>query len=307
MSAAAPPTIRDLRPGEAPALGRLLVAAYSQLEGFPTPQQQPRYYEMLAGIGSFADKPGARVLVAVSADGQLMGGVVYFGDMAQYGSGGAATAVRNASGIRLLGVDPAFRGSGAGKALTLACIRLAREQGHGQVILHTTQAMQVAWRLYESLGFVRAEDLDFSQQGLSVFGFRLALASAPPALERIDHIHVFVADRAAAQRWYAEVLGLTPAAGQEAAAGGAPVTVGNPSGSVQLALFERPPQACRSVVAFAATGSEFLAWRAHLAASLGRTVDAVDHDDAWSMYFHDPDGNPFEITTYDYDAVRGRL
>ena len=31
----------------------------------------------------------------------------------------------------------------------------------------------------------------------------------PPSLDRIDHIHVQVADRARAERWYAEVLGLT--------------------------------------------------------------------------------------------------
>jgi hypothetical protein len=35
--------------------------------------------------------------------------------------------------------------------------------------------MQVAWRLYEQLDFVRSEDLDFSQQGLPVYGFRLRL------------------------------------------------------------------------------------------------------------------------------------
>lgn len=175
----APPfTIRDLRPQESEALGRLMIEVYSGLEGFPTPEEQPRYYELLAGIGDFTRIRDARVLVAVTAEGRLAGGIVYFGDMAEYGSGGTATTVRNASGIRLLGVDPAFRGAGAGRALTQACLQLARDRGHAQVILHTTQAMQVAWRLYEQLGFTRSEDLDFSQQGLPVFGFRLPLTRA---------------------------------------------------------------------------------------------------------------------------------
>ena len=168
-------TIRDLAPGESEALGRLMVDVYSSLEGFPKPADQPAYYEMLAGIGRFAEKPDTRVLVAVTGEGRLVGGIVYFGDMAQYGSGGSATTIRHASGIRLLGVDPAFRGSGAGKALTTACIGLARDQGHSQVILHTTQAMRIAWGLYERLGFERSEDLDFLQQGFPVYGFRLAL------------------------------------------------------------------------------------------------------------------------------------
>jgi ribosomal protein S18 acetylase RimI-like enzyme/catechol 2,3-dioxygenase-like lactoylglutathione lyase family enzyme len=302
------PTIRDLRPGESEALGRLLVQAYSQLEGFPTPAEQPRYYEMLANIGSFAAKPDTRVLVAVSDDEKLLGGVVYFADMAQYGSGGAATAVTNASGIRLLGVDPALRKCGAGKALTQACIALARERGHAQVILHTTQAMKIAWGLYEKLGFERSPDLDFAQQELQVFGFRLKFAPMAPALQRIDHVHVYVADRKAAQAWYADVLGFTPVAALASwAAGPGPLTIGDAAGSVHIALFERPPQPCRSVVAFATGAAGFLAWRAHLAGKLGKPVDAVDHELSWSMYFSDPDGNPYEITTYEYEAVRDGL
>lgn len=58
----------------------------------------------------------------------------------------------------------------------MACIQRAREQGRSQVILHTTRAMTVAWGLYGKLGFVRSEDLDFQQDALPVFGFRLRLS-----------------------------------------------------------------------------------------------------------------------------------
>ncbi len=170
-----PLTVRDGTPPELAQFGRLLVRVYAALPGFPSVEEQPGYYAMLENVAAFTAKPGARVLVALSPAGDLLGGVVYFGDMAQYGSGGAATSVRNASGIRLLGVDPARRGAGTGRALTLACIDLARAQGHERVVLHTTKAMQVAWAMYEKLGFQRAADLDFLQQGLPVFGFSLAL------------------------------------------------------------------------------------------------------------------------------------
>jgi len=172
------PTIRDLRRDESDALGRLLVQVYSGLEGFPTPQEQPHYYELLANIGQFTEKPHVRVLVAIGGDGVLAGGVVYFGEMAEYGSGGIATTIPDASGIRLLGVDPRFRGRGVGKALTNACIQLARDAGHREVILHTTAPMQVAWKMYERLGFVRAEELDFLQEGYPVLGFRMSLRDA---------------------------------------------------------------------------------------------------------------------------------
>jgi ribosomal protein S18 acetylase RimI-like enzyme len=168
-------TIRDGNPDELARLGQLLVRIYSGLPGFPTPDEEPGYYAMLANVASFTEKPGARVLVALSEAGELVGGVVYFGEMAHYGSGGPATEEQHASGIRLLGVDPARRGYGAGKALTLACVDLARQAGHSQVILHTTKAMPLAWGMYEKLGFVRDEALDFTQQALSVYGFRLAL------------------------------------------------------------------------------------------------------------------------------------
>ena len=54
-----------------------------------------------------------------------------------------------------------------------ACIRLAKEHQHRQMIIHTTKAMRVAWGMYERLGFRRSQDLDFMQGDLPVFGFRL--------------------------------------------------------------------------------------------------------------------------------------
>jgi hypothetical protein len=39
--------------------------------------------------------------------------------------------------------------------------------------------MQIAWKMYEGLGFQRAEELDFMQGNLPVFGFRLPLARVP--------------------------------------------------------------------------------------------------------------------------------
>ncbi len=164
--------IRDIQPDEFEALGEIMVDVYSSLEGFPSPAEQPAYYEMLRHIGSFTEKPNTRVLVALSEDAEVLGGVVYFGDMAQYGSGGRATLEKNASGIRLLAVRKDMRKSGVGKALTQACLDIAQQSCNRQVILHTTQAMQVAWGMYLRFGFERSEDLDFMQGELPVFGFR---------------------------------------------------------------------------------------------------------------------------------------
>lgn len=167
--------IQDASPAQAAALGQLLVQVYAALPGFPSPAEQPGYYEMLARVGTLAERPRTQVRVALDAAGSVRGGLVYFGDMAQYGSGGSATQLQGCAGIRLLAVDPATRGQGIGKALTLDALALARAQGQQAMVLHTTQAMQTAWKMYEGLGFARAPELDFSQQGLAVFGFRLPL------------------------------------------------------------------------------------------------------------------------------------
>jgi GNAT superfamily N-acetyltransferase len=95
--------------------------------------------------------------------------------MQYYGSGGIATKEQNASGFRLLAVNPSTRGHGIGKLLTNECIRKAKDKNHFHVVIHTTKAMQTAWRMYEKIGFKRSEDLDFMQGELPVFGFRLTL------------------------------------------------------------------------------------------------------------------------------------
>ena len=129
-----------------------------------------------------------------------------------------------------------------------------------------------------------------------------------PKLDRVDHIHVFVADRASAERWYANVMGFHRVEDLEFwAADGGPLTIADHSGAIHLALFERPSQKCRSTVAFAANAAQFLNWRTHLAAALRQTMQPVDHKVAWSLYFSDPDGNPFEITCYEYDSLSARL
>src|SRR5262249_37270810 len=35
--------------------------------------------------------------------------------------------------------------------------------------------------------------------------------------------------------------------------------------------------------------------------------DVYDHQLSWSLYFLDPDGNRFELTSYEYEAIGARL
>lgn len=125
-----------------------------------------------------------------------------------------------------------------------------------------------------------------------------------PSLQRVDHIHIYISDRSAAELWYRNVLGFTRV--EELAfwaADGGPLTIADASGAIHLALFERPAQGRHATIAFAVTAEDFIAWREHLRSFSELEVEMEDHDVSWSLYFHDPDGNPYEITCYEYTSL----
>ncbi len=125
-----------------------------------------------------------------------------------------------------------------------------------------------------------------------------------PTLDGFDHIHVYVQDRAAAESWYGQVLGMTRVADLAFwADDGGPLTLTDASHTVHVALFERPPQACRSTIALRVKAAALIAWQQHLQAALGIALPLQDHQASWSLYFSDPYGNPYEFTTYEYGEL----
>ena len=132
--------------------------------------------------------------------------------------------------------------------------------------------------------------------------------TAPPTVQGIDHVHVYVSDRVASEAWYSRVLGFVRMKEYEFwAEDGGPLTIQNLDGTIHIALFERPAEKCRSTIALGANASEFLAWKAHLGQALNKEPTVEDHDVSYSLYFQDLDGNPYEITTYEYQASKRGL
>ncbi len=126
-----------------------------------------------------------------------------------------------------------------------------------------------------------------------------------PSLLGFDHVHVFVQDRSAAERWYEAVLGLSRTKELEFwAVDGGPLTLQDKTGNVHIALFERPAQKTRSTIALRVSGREYLSWRSHLQSIPDLEVSEEDHEASVSLYFSDPDGNPYEITTYECQIAR---
>jgi len=124
-----------------------------------------------------------------------------------------------------------------------------------------------------------------------------------PKLNNIDHIHIFVTDRQEALKWYKTVLGLKPVKNLLFWTKTGPLTIGNEEGSIHIALFKGEPKENRSVVAFNTSGKEFINWHKKINDVGDDYIEAVDHSVSFSIYFQDPYGNPFEITSYDYKIL----
>lgn len=121
-----------------------------------------------------------------------------------------------------------------------------------------------------------------------------------PVFEGIDHIHINVSDREKSERWYHKVMGFSRVRALEFwALDGGPLTLADASGRIHVALFESS-QAQNTTIALRVSSTGLTEWISHLAAN-GVAVNPVDHEVSWSVYFRDIDGNPFEITTYEYD------
>ncbi|HET7489488.1 MAG TPA: GNAT family N-acetyltransferase [Acidimicrobiales bacterium] len=114
---------------------------------------------------------GATVLAAVE-DGRVLGTVTVVDDPASPWSEGL---VAGEVGIRMLGVDPAAQGRGVGTSLVAAAVARARALGAVRVVLHTTEAMAAARRLYERFDFVRAPERDLVLPRFHLLSFTLDL------------------------------------------------------------------------------------------------------------------------------------
>jgi len=62
--------------------------------------------------------------------------------------------------IRMVGVHPNFGGKGIGKQLTQMCIDYARSSEEKIIALHTSEYMNAARHIYESLGFKQIKELE---------------------------------------------------------------------------------------------------------------------------------------------------
>jgi GNAT superfamily N-acetyltransferase len=148
--------VRPVEPQEYGAVGKVTVAAYMTIAGFSPGE---RYEAELRNVAARVET--AEVIVAANGAGRILGAVTFVpgpGPLAEFDG-------QDESGMRMLAVDPAAQGHGVGRLLAQACIDRARATGRSRLVLHTTEAMTGAHRLYRGLGFARTPELDMRTQG----------------------------------------------------------------------------------------------------------------------------------------------
>ena len=159
--------IRDARPDEFDEVGDVRLAAYVA-DGFLSPQST--YAPMLRALGADGH---SLVLVAVR-DGRILGTVMLQGGPAP----GETVAGPGEAEIRALAVVPEVRGSGLGRALLTSVMDRAAADGVRRLVLLTQPDMKAAHHLYETAGFTRLPERDWSPEpGLTLLAYALDLDS----------------------------------------------------------------------------------------------------------------------------------
>ena len=163
--------IRKARPDDYEEAGHVTALAYREF----APPNDPDWEEYLGEIADVAGRADRTLVLVAAEDGRILGSATMEFDGAVVGDDDPALPPEMAS-LRMLGVDPAARGRGVGRALVEASIRESRNRGKTLFVLRTTERMAAAHRLYESMGFRRDLDRDVEfDEGFRLIAYRLAI------------------------------------------------------------------------------------------------------------------------------------
>jgi GNAT superfamily N-acetyltransferase len=142
-------TIRDYESADEQGLNRIAVSAFGQF--------RDHYHDwpaMRARVSKASELNAGGEGIVAEFQNQIAGAVSYFGPNIQK----APFFDQGWPIMRMLVVDPAFRGKGLGHALSTQCIARAKRDGSRVIALHTSPIMTIALPMYLRMGFVRAYD-----------------------------------------------------------------------------------------------------------------------------------------------------
>ncbi len=141
--------IRDYDNSDAENLNRIAVSAFAQFR-----DHYQDWPAMCAGLSRTSALSATGEVIIAELQHQPAGAVGYFGPDRPK----ASFFNQRWPIIRMLVVDPAFRGKGIARALSNECIARARRDGSPIIALHTSPIMTVALPMYLRMGFIKAYD-----------------------------------------------------------------------------------------------------------------------------------------------------
>ena len=141
--------IREYESSDAENLNRIAVSAFSQFR-----ELYHDWPAMRAGLSKTSDLGASGEVIIAELQHKFAGAVAYFGPNRPK----APFFDQSWPIIRMLVVDPTFRGKGIGHALTNECIARAKRDRAPLIALHTSPIMTVALPMYLKMGFVKAYD-----------------------------------------------------------------------------------------------------------------------------------------------------
>ncbi|WP_312115823.1 GNAT family N-acetyltransferase [Brevibacillus reuszeri] len=164
--------IRDAVDSDREAIQAVVLGAYEQYAEI-LPKERWEAYREAIRTSVYGDGPVARIVA--EWDQEIVGSVLLF-ITSEKAYDRPELEIKGPI-IRLLSVSPYARGKGIATALIKECVRRAQQMRAEFLHLHTSDMMAAAVRLYEHLGFERAEDKDMMNGHTLVKSFRINLHS----------------------------------------------------------------------------------------------------------------------------------
>jgi ribosomal protein S18 acetylase RimI-like enzyme len=147
--ATAIPMLRDFRQSDVAHVDRVALTAFAEFRS-----AYSDWSAMSAAVSATSALASVGELIVAELDGALVGAVAYIAP------GRPKPDFFDASWpiVRMLVVDPDFRGRGVGRALLEECLNRARRDGSAVLGLHTSPIMTTALSMYRKMGFKKQRD-----------------------------------------------------------------------------------------------------------------------------------------------------
>ena len=146
---------RDANAQDIPGLQKLALISYGQFKNILTEENWDKLRTHITNQNLFPDLLKTSKGFVCEYENEIVG-------MAFLVPKGNPTDIfqEDWSYIRMVGVHPHFSGKGIGKMLTQMCVEFAKSSNEKVVSLHTSEYMNAARHIYESLGFKQIKELE---------------------------------------------------------------------------------------------------------------------------------------------------